>query len=123
MGGVVGPDEEAQTGWLTAIEAETGEVKWRYHSPTPMVAGVTTTAGGLVISGELTGNLLLMDARSGDILHSVNTGAPVGGGIVTYEVDGRQYIATNSGNAMLTFRTGTESQRTGSIIVYALPED
>jgi alcohol dehydrogenase (cytochrome c) len=84
---------------------------------------VTTTAGGLVISGELTGNLLLMDASSGNILHSVNTGAPVGGGIVTYEVEGRQYIATNSGNAMLTFRTGTESQRTGSIIVYALPDD
>jgi len=123
MGGAVSPDEEAQTGWLTAIDVESGEVKWRYHSPTPMVSGVTTTAGGLVISGELTGNLLLMDASSGNILHSVNTGAPVGGGIVTYEVEGRQYIATNSGNAMLTFRTGTESQRTGSIIVYALPDD
>ncbi len=116
-------EEEARTGWLSAIDVESGEVKWRYHSPTPMVSGVTTTAGGLVISGELTGNLLLMDASSGNILHSVNTGAPVGGGIVTYEVEGRQYIATNSGNAMLTFRTGTESQRTGSIIVYALPDD
>jgi alcohol dehydrogenase (cytochrome c) len=123
MGGSVRPEKEAQTGWLTAIDVESGEVKWRYHSPTPMVAGVTTTAGGLVISGELTGNLLLMDASSGDVLHSVNTGAPVGGGIVTYEVEGTQYIATNSGNAMMTFRTGTEVPRTGSIIVYALPED
>jgi alcohol dehydrogenase (cytochrome c) len=88
-----------------------------------MVSAVTTTAGGLVISGELTGNLLLMDAASGALLNSINTGAPVGGGIVTYEVDGRQYIATNSGNAMLTFQTGTESSRTGSIVIYALPED
>ncbi len=123
MGGGVRPDEEAQTGWLTAIDVETGEVRWRYHSPAPMVSGVTTTAGGLVISGELTGNLLLMDASSGELLNSIFTGAPVGGGIVTYEVDGKQFIATNSGNAMLTFRTGTESDRTGSIIVYALTED
>lgn len=123
MGGSVSPDQESQTGWLTAIDVETGEVKWRYHSPTPMVSGVTTTAGGLVISGELTGKLLMMDVASGELLHSINTGAPIGGGIVTYEVDGRQYIATNSGNAMLTFRTGTESSRTGSIIVYALPEN
>ena len=123
MGGAVRPDQEAQTGWLTAMDVETGEVRWRYHSSTPMVSAVTTTAGGLVISGELTGNLLLMDAASGALLNSIDTGAPVGGGIVTYEVDGRQYIATNSGNAMLTFQTGTESSRTGSIIIYALPED
>ncbi len=123
MGGVVRPDQEAQTGWLTAMDAETGELRWRYHSPTPMVAAVTTTAGGLVISGELTGELLMMDVSSGNLLNSINTGAPIGGGIVTYEVEGRQYIATNSGNAMLTFQTGTESSRTGSVIVYALPQE
>lgn len=123
MGGDVRLDEEAQSGWLTAIDVESGEVRWRYHSPTPMVSGVTTTAGGLVISGELTGKLLVMDVTSGELLNSIYTGAPIGGGIVTYEVDGRQYIATNSGNAMLTFQTGTESSRTGSIIIYALAED
>ncbi len=122
LGGGVRPDE-AQTGWLTAIDVESGNVRWRYHSPKPMVSGVTTTAGGLVISGELTGNLLLMDAGSGELLNSIPTGAPVGGGIISYEVDGKQYIATNSGNAMLTFRTGDEVARTGSIIVYSLPAD
>lgn len=123
MGGAVRPDEEAQTGWLTAMDAETGEVRWRYHSSAPMVSGVTTTAGGLVIAGELTGNLLLMNASTGELLNSIPTGAPVGGGIVTYEVEGRQYIATNSGNAMLTFRTGDETNRTGSVIIYALPQE
>ncbi len=123
MGGAVRPDRDAQTGWLTAMDVESGEIKWRYHSPTPMVSAVTTTAGGLVISGELTGNLLLLDVANGEVLNSIFTGAPIGGGIVTYEVDGRQFIATNSGNAMMTFRTGTESSRSGSIIIYALPED
>ena len=122
MGGGVEPADE-QSGWLTAIDVESGDVKWRYHSPTPMVSGVTTTAGGLVISGELTGNLLVLDASSGEVLNSIFTGAPVGGGIVSYEVDGKQYIATNSGNAMLTFQTGTEVVRSGSIIIYSLPRD
>lgn len=120
LGGGVRPADE-QTGWLTAIDVETGDVRWRYHSSKPMVAGVTTTAGGLVMSGELTGNLLMLDASSGEVLNTLNTGAPIGGGTITYEVDGKQYIATNSGNAMMTFRTGDEVDRTGSIIIYALP--
>lgn len=122
MGGGVEPADE-QTGWLTAIDVETGDVRWKYHSPKPMVAGVTTTAGGLVLSGELTGNLIMLDAGSGEVLNSINTGAPVGGGVMSYEVAGKQYIATNSGNAMLTFRTGDEVDRTGSIIIYSLPAD
>ncbi len=122
MGGGVVPDSE-QSGWLTAIEVETGEVRWRYHSPAPMVAAVTTTAGGLVISGELTGNLLLFNAENGEMLNRIYTGAPIGGGIITYEVDGRQYVATNSGNAMMTFRTGHETPRSGSVIIYALPKE
>lgn len=119
MGGRVRPAEE-QTGWLTAVDVESGETRWRYHSQRPMVAGVTTTAGGLVMTGELTGNLLILDASSGEVLKSIPTGAPVGGGIVTYEVGGKQFIATSSGNAMMTFRTGDEVERGGSVVVYAL---
>jgi alcohol dehydrogenase (cytochrome c) len=121
MGGGVVPDSE-QSGWLTAVDVESGAIRWRYHSPAPMVAGVTTTAGGLVLSGELTGNLLMLNAASGEVLNSIYTGAPIGGGVITYEVDGTQYIATNSGNAMMTFQTGHETPRSGSVIVYALPK-
>jgi len=120
MGGDIRSDEE-MSGWLTAVDVESGEVRWKYHSALPMVAAVTTTAGGLVISGDLIGNLLLLDAGSGELLRSIYTGAPIGGGIVSYAVDGKQYIATNSGNAMLTFQTGTEVAREGSIIIYSLP--
>ncbi len=119
LGGRVRPDEE-QTGWLTAIDVESGEVSWRYHSPRPMVAGVTTTAGGLVMTGELNGNLLILNANSGELLNSIATGAPVGGGVVTYEVEGKQFIATSSGNAMMTFRTGDEVEGGGRVIVYSL---
>lgn len=120
MGGRARSDRE-MSGWLTAVDAVSGEVRWRYRSDLPMVAGVTATGGGLVVSGELTGHLVLLDAASGEVLRRIDAGAPVGGGIVTYEAGGRQYLAAASGNAMLTIDTGRRSPRPGSVIVYALP--
>jgi alcohol dehydrogenase (cytochrome c) len=32
------------------------------------------------------------------VLHEADTGAPIGGGIVTYEVGGRQFIAVAGGS-------------------------
>ena len=84
-------------GWLTAVDASTGKVRWRHRSPRPMLAAVTTTAGGLVFTGELTGDFLAFDAATGRELYRFNTGDPIGGGVVTYEVDGRRYVAVASG--------------------------
>jgi alcohol dehydrogenase (cytochrome c) len=91
------PPQRAR-GWLTAVDAGTGAVKWKYESPRPMLAAVTTTAGNLVLTGELTGDFLAFDARTGDVLYRFNTGGAMGGGIVTYAVAGRQYIAAVSGS-------------------------
>ena len=91
------PPEKAQ-GWVTAVDASTGAVKWKYRSPRPMVAAVTATAGNLLLTGELTGDFLALDARTGEVLYRFNTGGPMGGGIVTYAVGGTQYIAAASGS-------------------------
>ena len=98
MGGTadLDPPGKAQ-GWLTAIGAATGAVRWKYRSPRPMVAGVTSTAGGLVLTGELTGDFLALDARTGEVRYRFNTGGSMGGGVVTYAVEGKQYIAAASG--------------------------
>lgn len=119
MGGGMERDEE-MSGWLTAIEVETGEVKWKYRSERPMVAGVTTTAGGLVVTGDLDGNLLLLDVNTGELLHSLYVGAMIGGSVISYEVDGRQYIATGSGTASGFFGPGPNPSRTSSMLVFAL---
>ena len=121
MGGVWERDQD-WSGWVTAVDVESGEVRWKYHAPMPMIAAVTTTAGNLVVTGDLSGNLLFMDAASGDILNSIWTGAPIGGGIISYEVDGHQYIATNTGEFSGFFPSGIEPRRDGSIVVYALPK-
>jgi alcohol dehydrogenase (cytochrome c) len=96
MGGLMQAGKE-QHGWITAIDASTGEVKWKYRSERPVVAAVTTTTGNLVLTGELNGDFLVLDARSGSVLYRFQTGGAIGGGIVTYQVDGKQYIAVMSG--------------------------
>src|SRR5579862_3068553 len=57
----------AARGRLTAFDASTGHEKWRYDSAKPMVAGVTATAGDVIFAGELTGDLLALDAGSGKV--------------------------------------------------------
>jgi alcohol dehydrogenase (cytochrome c) len=96
IGGTIQLSDTSQ-GWLTAVESSTGKVRWRYRSSRPMVAAVTTTSGNLVMSGELTGDFIVLDARSGDVLYRFNTGGPIGGGIVTYEIGGKQYVGLMSG--------------------------
>src|SRR5207253_9954057 len=84
-------------GWITAVDAVTGKVRWRYRSSRPVVAAVTATAGGLILAGELTGDLVALDAASGTSAYRFNTGGSIGAGIVTYEAGGRQYMAVASG--------------------------
>jgi NAD(P)-dependent dehydrogenase (short-subunit alcohol dehydrogenase family) len=49
--------------------------------------------------------------------HSFNTGGSIGGGVLTYELGGKQYVATTSG-VVSGFFVGSG---TSSIIVFALP--
>jgi alcohol dehydrogenase (cytochrome c) len=112
------PIDKSQ-GWLTAIDASSGAVKWKYRSPRPMVAAVTTTAGNLVMTGELTGDFTIFDAKNGAVLYRFNTGGPIGGGIVTYAAGGKQYIAVASGSPSNFWVERSPGAPT--IIVFALP--
>lgn len=46
LGGTAKMDTSSQ-GWITAVDASTGTVRWRYRSSRPVVGAVTATAGGL----------------------------------------------------------------------------
>jgi alcohol dehydrogenase (cytochrome c) len=97
FGGSVAPDGPL-TGWVTAVDSETGALRWRYHAVKPVIAGVTPTAGGVTFTGDLAGNLLVFDSKSGAVVYQVPTGGAMAGGVVTYEGAGRQYLAFASGN-------------------------
>lgn len=117
------PWEEAR-GWLVAIDAESARVRWRYESPKPMLAGVTATSGGVLFTGELTGDFLALDAGTGDVLYRFPVGSPLAGGVVTYTVDGRQYVAAVAGHVGAFNLFAPEiGGGTPTVVVFALPEE
>ena len=99
-----GVQDTAWGGWLTAVDGATGAVRWRYRSDTPMVAGVTSTAGGLVFTGDLKGKVMAFDAGSGAVRWQYDTGLPMGGGVVTYRAAGRQCVAVAAGMNAATWK-------------------
>jgi PQQ-dependent dehydrogenase (methanol/ethanol family) len=70
---------------------------WGVKEPKPFVGGALSTAGGLVFYGNMDGEVKALDAKSGEVLWRFQTGSGVNQGPVTYEVDGKQYIAVASG--------------------------
>lgn len=109
---------EKSTGWLTAVQATTGREIWKYHSARPMLASVTATSGDMIFTGELTGDFLAMNARTGDIVYRYSGGGAIIGGVISYAVEGKQYIAVVSGMAA-GFWLGPQGSMT--VTVFALP--
>jgi len=97
FGGTVEPVGET-TGWITALDAQTGEVRWKYHAEKPVVAGITPTAGGVTFAGDLAGNFLVFDSKTGTLVHKAKAGGAMAAGLVTYELAGKQYVAFGAGN-------------------------
>ena len=85
-------------GWVTAVDPADGSVRWRYEASAPMVASVTTTSGGVVFAGSMDGEFIVLDAADGEKLYGFQTGGSLMGGIVSYVIDGRQYVGVMSGS-------------------------
>jgi alcohol dehydrogenase (cytochrome c) len=84
-------------GWLHAVDADTGVWKWRLKSNYPILSGVTPTAGGLVFFGDTGGNFYALDAATGQKLWGKKIGGAIGGGVITYAVNGAQKVAVATG--------------------------
>jgi alcohol dehydrogenase (cytochrome c) len=88
------------SGTLTAIDTRNrGKIAWQVKTPQPLVGGVLATAGGLVFIGEANGRFDAFDAATGAELWSYQTGANVGASAMSYEIEGRQYLAIATGAA------------------------
>jgi plastocyanin len=65
--------------------------------------GILTTASDLLFIGQPDGNLLALDARTGDELWRFQTGAAISSSPISYEIDGEQYIAVYAGGTDIPY--------------------
>jgi PQQ-dependent dehydrogenase (methanol/ethanol family) len=100
------PGEESW-GNVTAVDYNTGKIKWQKKTPLPMMGGALATAGGLVFTGEGDGWFRAYDAESGEVLWSFFAGAGVNAPPAAYNVDGKEYIVVGAGgNTQIDFKRG-----------------
>jgi alcohol dehydrogenase (cytochrome c) len=89
---------------LRALDPKTGDMKWEYKFPSLSLAGVMSTASGLVFAGDNEGYFNAFDSRSGKRLWSVRMGSPIyGAAATTYMLDNRQYVLIPSGLTLTAF--------------------
>ena len=106
------PTEE-QWGNITAVDYNTGKIRWQVKTPQPMIGGVLATAGGLVFAGEGNGAFKAYDAETGSMLWTFQAGAGVNAPPSSYTCGGqavhhgrrrRQHAADyKRGNAIIAF--------------------
>jgi alcohol dehydrogenase (cytochrome c) len=120
IGGKMVPASDSGTGWITAVDARSGKVRWRYHTLAPVVAAVTATRGGVTFAGDTAGLLYIFRTKDGVLLRRIDTGGALAGGIIGYQSHGHQYLALNSGNVSRS--SWGAATGTPSLVVYRLPE-
>jgi alcohol dehydrogenase (cytochrome c) len=123
------PEGVTDAGRVDAINVETGETLWSYTEQAPVYAPVTATGGGLVFVGGVDRRFKALDAETGELVWSTTLGSRATGHPMTYEVDGRQYVAIPAGGPgfadLLLGATGADVDAvSGSnmLYVFALPE-
>lgn len=127
------PAAREHIGELQAWDLATGKKVWTQSFKSHNWGPVLTTAGGLVFAGGTNDRYFrAFDAASGKILWQQRTNSGVVGVPVSYRVDGKQYIAVQSGWGVdaqrkqdfldKAFGTHTEVPQGGVLWVFGLPE-
>jgi len=95
-GGNFATDERFESN-LTSVDPITFEIKKNLHLPYPNWSGTLSTAGGLVFLALLDGTVAAFDDASLEELWRINVGSGFTAPPMTFEVNGRQYVAIASG--------------------------
>jgi PQQ-dependent dehydrogenase (methanol/ethanol family) len=112
-------NKRADLGWLRAWDPVKREVVWQTEQGPRATSGVLATGGNLVFMGNGPGKAIkAYDAKTGKELWSFDAKTAVLAAPISYELDGRQYIAASVGGTaqggyfaptyarMLVFATG-----------------
>ena len=91
----------------------TQEIRWRTPGGGGIGGGTVTTAGNLVFQVINDGRLLAYSADKGEKLLDIQTGLRSGmGPPITYQVDGKQYVAVMGGVGAVTGNAGPQNVET-----------
>jgi len=77
---------------FTAIDSRTNKIAWQQLNAGEQSYGALATAGGLVFKGQVDGNLVALDAKSGNELWRFQTGMGVSAPPMTWSDGKDQYI-------------------------------
>jgi PQQ-dependent dehydrogenase (methanol/ethanol family) len=96
---------ETSEKFLRAIDLQTGKIAWEVPQLASGfgLAGVLTTAGGLVFFGDDSGAFAAVDAKTGKSLWHFHTNESWHSSPMTYAVDGKQYVGVSVGSNIIAF--------------------
>ncbi len=123
------PPGDKSHGRLTARDPVTGKLAWEKRYDLIPHSTLMSTGSDLLFVGTSDGFVEALDAKNGNVLWRYNVGSGVHGGIISYAVDGKQYIAVASGHgtyvggaikALNKEKLGTMNESM-ALVVFALP--
>ena len=94
---------EEGLGAIQAVDPRTGEIVWRHVTSEVTDSGVLSTASNLVFAGARDGYFYALQAATGEELWRLQLGGQVASGPMSFEMDGKQYVAVSAGAGLFVF--------------------
>lgn len=94
---------------IRAIDARTGAIRWEVPLPGRSTAGMLTTAGDLLFSGNVLGEFFALDAATGESLWRDDVGGWVHAAPISYLANGVQHVSIASIRGVYTFAMSSTS--------------